>query len=73
MIVNYPFVAYCGTMSNSREIVLANLADKEQPQMIIHMPYQVLCLVNMGRNDRIAILAFSAQPYKLILYELVKE
>ena len=43
ILINYPFAAYIGPLSDSREFVIANLADKERPQMIVQLPEQILC------------------------------
>ena len=45
--IMYPMLAYSGLASDNREIIYANLSDKEYPQQIIHLPNgcQFVCFV----------------------------
>ena len=37
VMIDYPLMAYKGFAPDNREIILANLADQEHPQKIIHL------------------------------------
>lgn len=37
VMIDYPLMAYKGFSPDNREIILANLADQEHPQKIIHL------------------------------------
>ena len=45
MGISYPLVAYSGITPDNREIILANFADREYPQQIIHLPGQLICFM----------------------------
>ena len=51
--VDYPLMVYKGYMPDNREIVLVNLADKENPQKILHLyDMQFICFVGHNFSDR---------------------
>ena len=44
--IEYPLLLYKGTAPDNRELVIVNLADKSQPQKLMHLRYlQFLCFV----------------------------
>ena len=54
-------MVYKGFVPDNREIVLVNLADKEQPQKIIHLyDKQFICFVGHNFAEREAKVGFLA-------------
>lgn len=54
-------MVYKGFVPDNREIILVNLADKEQPQKIIHLyDKQFICFVGHNFADREAKIGFLA-------------
>ena len=59
VIIDYPIMAYKGFAPDNREIILANLADEEHPQKIIHLyEKQFICFVGHNFADREAKIGF---------------
>ena len=51
VFVRYPWFVYTGIFPDNREIVVANLADNDQPQLILHIDGQIICFFGYdGRN-----------------------
>ena len=54
MQVSYPYIAYSGITPDNKELIIANIADKESPQRILHLMHdytkkdhtEFICLVN---------------------------
>lgn len=46
MGISYPLVAYSGITPDNREVILGNLADREYPQLVIHLPGILICFMN---------------------------
>ena len=58
-------------MSDNRQIILVNLADKEQPQMILQMSEQIIGMSAIEGGHKINILALESDS-KLNCYQLIK-
>jgi hypothetical protein len=73
--VDYPLLVYKGYMNDNRELIMANLADWEQPQKIIHLyDMQFICFVGHNFADRgtkIGFLAFDEERENIKLCWLV--
>ena len=49
--MKYPWFVYTGIFPDNRELVVANLADDDCPQLILHIDGQFICFFGYdGRN-----------------------
>ena len=69
--VRYPLVAYSGLTPDRREIIIANLADKDFPQHIIHLSHQMICFAGCPKNDRILIMELDDK--KMAMSQIIKK
>lgn len=63
--IDYPLMVYKGYTPDNRELILVNLADKEQPQKIINLyDMQFICFVGHNYVDREAKIGFLAMDHE---------
>lgn len=73
-IINYPYVYYSGPMSDNRQLICANLADKEQPQLVIQMTDQIISFNRVDGVDRIMIVTLEeGKTNRMNIYQLTKQ
>ena len=59
--IDYPLMLYKGYTPDNRELIMVNLADKEQPQKIINLYHmEFICFVGHNYVDREAKIGFLA-------------
>lgn len=67
--VDYPLMVYKGFVPDNRELVMVNLADKSNPQKIMHLyDMQFICFVGHSFSDReakIGMLCMEQNDVKL--------
>ena len=59
--LEYPLMLYKGTAADRRELVIANLADRAQPQKLLHLGHlQFICFVGTNSAETAHIVYFLA-------------
>ena len=61
VFVRYPWFVYTGLFPDNRELVMANLADDDLPQTIIHIDGQLINFFGYDGRNRIEYLNFEIE------------
>lgn len=82
MQVCFPYIAYTGVIPDNKELILANIADKENPQCVFQLmhciattkePPEFVCFVNnVNKKQETQILFLVQVNHNLDMYKLVK-
>ena len=56
VFVVYPWLAYTGLLPDNRELVFANLADEDCPQIILHIDGQFVCFFGYDERNKLEYL-----------------